>query len=155
MKHHRICHEGSVHLSGMKTNLRDTGSLTCLFSVMALGWHLVQIPFGHGRCPSHPDLILQLMFSRATNFPLRKKTRDWVKHNSGIQAGDRKGEWDTLHPLGHAARGKSARQCTETTLLFTVPRSGTHSSFYRNPVFVLSSFPHPSGSQEHWRIPII
>lgn len=39
---------------------------------MALGWHLVQIPFGHGRCPSHPDLILQLMFSRATNFPLRE-----------------------------------------------------------------------------------
>lgn len=42
----------------------------CLFSVMALGWHLVQMPLGHGRCPSQPDLILQLMFSKATNFPL-------------------------------------------------------------------------------------
>lgn len=47
--------------------------LTCLFRVMALGWHFVQMPLGHGRCPSHPDLILQLMFSRATNFPLGKK----------------------------------------------------------------------------------
>lgn len=47
--------------------------LTCLLSVIALGWHLVQIPSGHGGCPSHPDLILQLMFSRATNFPLNKR----------------------------------------------------------------------------------
>lgn len=47
--------------------------LTCLLSVMALGWHLVQMPSGQGGCPSHPDLILQLMFSRATNFPLIRK----------------------------------------------------------------------------------
>ena len=45
---------------------------TCLFSVMALGWHLVQIPSGQGGWPSQPDLILQLMFSRAANFPLRE-----------------------------------------------------------------------------------
>lgn len=29
------------------------------------------MPSGHGGCPSQPDLILQLMFSRATNFPLQ------------------------------------------------------------------------------------
>lgn len=82
-------HKESVHLSVMTINNNTTGSLTCLFSVMALGWHLVQIPFGHGRCPSQPDLILQLMFSRATNFPLREKTRDQVTHdNSGFQGGD-------------------------------------------------------------------
>lgn len=52
--------------------LEGPGPLTCLLSVMALGWHLVQMPLGHGRCPSQPDLILQLMFSRATNFPLHR-----------------------------------------------------------------------------------
>lgn len=51
--------------------------LTCLLSVMALGWHLVQIPSGHGGCPSQPDLILQLMFSRATNFPLNRGKRTY------------------------------------------------------------------------------
>lgn len=50
---------------------------TCRLRVMALGWHLVQMPLGQGRCPSHPDLILQLMFSRATNLPLRVTAR-WV-----------------------------------------------------------------------------
>lgn len=45
---------------------------TCLFSVIALGWHLVQIPSGQGGWPSQPDLILQLMFSRAANFPLQE-----------------------------------------------------------------------------------
>lgn len=57
-----------------KLKARSPGSaqapLTCRLRVMALGWHLVQIPSGQGGCPSHPDLILQLMFSRATNFPL-------------------------------------------------------------------------------------
>lgn len=51
--------------------------LTCLLSVMALGWHLVQMPSGHGGCPSQPDLILQLMFSRATNFPLNREKRTY------------------------------------------------------------------------------
>lgn len=39
---------------------------------MALGWHLVQIPSGQGGWPSQPDLILQLMFSKAANFPLQE-----------------------------------------------------------------------------------
>lgn len=30
------------------------------------------MPSGQGGCPSQPDLILQLMFSRATNFPLQE-----------------------------------------------------------------------------------
>lgn len=47
--------------------------LTCLLRVMALGWHFVQMPSGQGGCPSQPDLILQLMFSRATNFPLQEE----------------------------------------------------------------------------------
>lgn len=45
---------------------------TCLFNVMALGWHLVQMPSGQGGWPSQPDFILQLMFSRAANFPLQE-----------------------------------------------------------------------------------
>lgn len=55
-------HEGSCELH-----------LTCLLRVMALGWHFVQMPSGQGGCPSQPDLILQLMFSRATNFPLQEE----------------------------------------------------------------------------------
>lgn len=55
--------------------------LTCLLRVMALGWHLVQIPSGQGGCPSHPDLILQLMFSRATNFPLGEERGERRKRN--------------------------------------------------------------------------
>lgn len=99
LKHQRICHQESVYLLVIKRSLRDTGSLTCLLSVMALGWHLVQMPFGHGRCPSHPDLILQLMFSRATNFPLREETRDRVNRTTvQIQAGD------SLNPLQSAPR---------------------------------------------------
>lgn len=52
---------------------------TCLLSVMALGWHLVQMPSGQGGWPSQPDLTLQLMFSRAANFPLRRKTQHFRK----------------------------------------------------------------------------
>ena len=43
---------------------------TCLFNVIALGWHLVQIPPGHGGCSVQPGLILQLVSSNTVNFPL-------------------------------------------------------------------------------------
>lgn len=59
----------------VQQSVRESGhslSHTCLFSVMALGWHLVQIPSGQGGWPSQPALILQLMFSNAANFPLKK-----------------------------------------------------------------------------------
>lgn len=56
----------------MLLSLKSYRSHTCLLSVMALGWHLVQIPSGQGGWPSQPDLILQLMFSKAANFPLQE-----------------------------------------------------------------------------------
>lgn len=36
---------------------------------MADGWHLEQMPLGHGGWSLHPALILQLMSSKLTNFP--------------------------------------------------------------------------------------
>lgn len=59
-------------LFGLKLKSPCKHWLTCLLRVMALGWHFVQMPSGQGGCPSQPDLILQLMFSRATNFPLQE-----------------------------------------------------------------------------------
>lgn len=53
-------------------------SHTCLFSVIALGWHLVQIPPGHGGCSVHPGLILQLVSSRTVNLPLLCSERQMV-----------------------------------------------------------------------------
>jgi len=43
---------------------------TCLARVMALGWHLVQMPAGQGGWPGQPGLILQLRSSREANLPL-------------------------------------------------------------------------------------
>ena len=48
---------------------------TCLFNVIALGWHLVQIPPGHGGCSVQPGLILQLVSSSTVNFPLLKESQ--------------------------------------------------------------------------------
>lgn len=45
--------------------------LTCLSSVIALGWHLVQMPAGQGACSVQPGFILQFGFSRSANFPLK------------------------------------------------------------------------------------
>ena len=47
---------------------------TCLFNITALGWHLVQIPFGQGGCSVQPGLILQLTSSSETYFPLKNKS---------------------------------------------------------------------------------
>lgn len=85
--------------------------LTCLFSVMALGWHLVQMPLGHGRCPSHPDLILQLMFSRATNFPLSKKTQLNYFNTPRVKTlGDWKSHVKCLTPAEQSSRKLSTWQ---------------------------------------------
>ena len=48
---------------------------TCLFNVIALGWHLVQIPPGHGGCSVQPGLILQLVSSSTVNFPLLEESQ--------------------------------------------------------------------------------
>lgn len=53
-------------------------NLTCLFSVIALGWHFVQIPPGHGGCSVHPGLIRQLVSSSTVNLPLFKR---WVDNS--------------------------------------------------------------------------
>jgi len=47
-------------------------SVTCRWSMTALGWHLVQMPPGHGGCSRQPGFILQLMFSRTANLPLTR-----------------------------------------------------------------------------------
>ena len=52
----------------------STNRLTCLFSVIAPGWHFVQIPPGQGGCSVHPGLILQLVSSSTVNLPLKYRT---------------------------------------------------------------------------------
>ena len=44
---------------------------TCLLRVTAFGWHLVQIPSGHGGWLVQPALIFTLMFSNWANLPLK------------------------------------------------------------------------------------
>lgn len=46
---------------------------TCRLRVTAFGWHLEQIPRGHGGWSLQPSLILQLISSKATNLPLKIK----------------------------------------------------------------------------------
>lgn len=43
---------------------------TCLFSVIAFGWHFEQIPFGHGGWSLQPLLIRHEISSNAKNLPL-------------------------------------------------------------------------------------
>jgi len=52
---------------------------TCRFRVTAFGWHLVHMPAGQGACSVQFGLILQLRFSRLTNFPLQTLSM-WLIH---------------------------------------------------------------------------
>lgn len=72
---------------------------------MALGWHLVQIPSGQGGWPSQPDLILQLIFSKAANFPLQEvKTVLEFNQNLWISTEDMKNNFSLICSTGQLAK---------------------------------------------------